>query len=422
MDCKHGSDEAVIRKPELVMPAGDLDKLKTALLFGTDSVYAGGRDFSLRAYAGNLSLDDIGTGAQLAHRQGKRLYITVNILAHNRDIKSLPAFLEALASLEIDGLIVADPGILRMTKLYAPELPITISTQANVSNYEAAAFYRDLGAKRIVLARELSLNEIIDIKRKADIEVEVFAHGAMCVSYSGRCLLSHYMTGRSANSGECAHPCRYSYQVVEQKRPGQYYPVEEDERGSYIFNSRDLCLLPHLPVLIEAGIEAFKVEGRMKSPLYVATVARVYRQAIDRCLTTSRPFSEDEIASWMTELHTVATRPFTDGFIQGDSPSMMDLDKTKVSGRADFCGLVQGYDYHRGWVEIQQRANFGPGDPLQILLPGGDIIDISVSALFDQEGQWLDRARHPLQKVFFAYDRALPEYSILRRAGVSHEG
>ena len=216
--------------------------MTTALLFGADSVYAGGKEFSLRAYAGNLSRDELVAAVGESHRLGKKIYVTVNILAHNRDIGPLPPFLEELDSLGVDGLIVSDPGIFRLARVYCPEIPITVSTQANVSNYESAAFYRDMGAARIVLARELSLEEIIRIKSQVEVELEVFVHGAMCVSYSGRCLLSHYMTGRSANQGACAHPCRYSYQVVEEKRPGQYYPVEEDEHGTYIFNSRDLCL------------------------------------------------------------------------------------------------------------------------------------------------------------------------------------
>ena len=402
-------------RPELVLPAGDLEKLTTALLFGADSIYAGGREFSLRAYAGNLGRDELAAGVSESHRQGKKIYVTVNILAHNRDIGSLPPFLEELADLEVDGLIVSDPGIFRLARLYAPDIPVTVSTQANVSNYESAAFYRDMGAARIVLARELTLDEIILIKSRVEVELEVFVHGAMCVSYSGRCLLSHYMTGRSANQGACAHPCRYSYQVVEEKRPGQYYPVEEDERGSYIFNSRDLCLLPHLPDLIEAGIDAFKVEGRMKSPLYVAAVARVYRQAIDSYISKRRPYSETELRAWLGELTAVATRPFTDGFIGGESSLLMDISKTPIRGRADFCGMVKGYDQRRGWVVVEQRANFGPGDPLQLLLPGGDLISLDLREIFDEEGQKLDRARHPLQKIFFPYDRPLPEGSILRR-------
>ena len=229
----------------------------------------------------------------------------------------LPPYLEELQQMKVDGLIISDPGVMRLASKYAADIPITVSTQANVSNYESAALYRELGASRIVLARELSLDEIAVIKKRIEIELEMFVHGAMCVSYSGRCLLSHYMTGRSANLGACAQPCRYQYSVVEEKRPGQYYPIEEDERGSYIFNSRDLCLLEYIPQLIEAGVDAFKIEGRMKSPLYVAALARVYRQALNRYRSNPCPYSVEVVQAWMTELRAVATRPFTNGFMFG---------------------------------------------------------------------------------------------------------
>jgi len=405
-----------MHKPELVLPAGDLEKLKTALLFGADAVYIGGKEFSLRAFAGNLALSEISSGLDYAHERGKKVYVTVNILAHNRDLVNMPAYLEQLHHLGIDGLIIADPGVIRLANTYAPGIPITVSTQANISNYESAALYRDLGAKRIVLARELTLDEIIDIKNRVDVEVEVFIHGAMCVSYSGRCLLSHYMTGRSANLGACAHPCRYRYHLVEEKRPGQYYPLEEDERGSYIFNSRDLCLLEYLPRLMEAGIDAFKIEGRMKSPLYVASLARVYKQAIDY-YTNSTYYDERKIQSWLDELLAVAARPFTSGFIEGESPLIQDIEKQEILGRSDFCGVVKGYHIDNGMVEVEQRANFGPGDPLQFMLPDGNIIDVELAELFDQEGVSLDRARHPRQRVFIPCGKSIPEYSILRRAG-----
>jgi putative protease len=406
-----------MRKPELVLPAGDFEKLKTALLFGADAVYAGGKEFSLRAFAGNLTLAEISSGLNYAHQQGKKMYITVNILAHNRDINKLPPYLEELAGLGVDGLIISDPGVMRLAKTYAPGVPVTISTQANISNYESAALYRELGASRIVLARELSLPEIIDIKQRVDVKLEVFVHGAMCVSYSGRCLLSHYMTGRSANSGACAHPCRYLYHVVEEKRPGQYYPLEEDERGSYIFNSRDLCLLEYVPQLIEAGIDAFKIEGRMKSPLYVATVARVYSQALDCCINNQRPFTDQELQVWLAELRSVATRPYTNGFIEGESASIQDIEKQEIPGRDDFCGVVKGYDGAKSMVEIEQRANFGLGEPLQFMLPDSNIIDLQLKYLFDAEGNILDRARHPLQRVFIPFAQPIPEHSILRRVG-----
>ncbi len=406
-----------MNKPELVLPAGDLEKLTTALLFGADAVYAGGKEFNLRAYAGNLTMDEISIGVHNAHQQGCKLYITVNILAHNRDIVRLPLYLEELASMEVDGLIVADPGVLKLARTYAPAVPVTVSTQANITNYESAALYRDLGASRIVLARELSLEEISEIKRRVEVELEVFIHGAMCVSYSGRCLLSHYMTGRNANSGACAHPCRYSYRVVEEKRPGQYFPIEEDQRGSYIFNSRDLCLISYLPLLIEAGIDAFKIEGRMKSPLYVATVTRIYRQAMDHYSKNRRVFSDSELYDWLAELNTVAARPFTSGFIEGETEQIMDVDKSQILNRAEFCGVVKSYDSRRGMVEVEQRGNFGPGDLLQILLPQGEVMDFNCGYILDGEGHEMDRARHPLQRVFIPCQQFVPEYSILRKVG-----
>jgi putative protease len=408
--------------PELILPAGDLEKLKTALLFGADAVYTGGKDFNLRAFAGNLTLAEMAAGVAYAHERGKKVYVTVNILAHNRDIYNLPPYLEELQQMRVDGMIISDPGVMRLANKYAGAIPITVSTQANVSNYESAALYRDLGATRIVLARELNLDEIIAIKRRVDIELEMFVHGAMCVSYSGRCLLSHYMTGRSANSGACAQPCRYQYSVVEEKRPGQYYPVEEDGRGSYIFNSRDLCLLEYIPQIIEAGIDALKIEGRMKSPLYVASLARVYRQALDHYLNNNCPYSEEDLQTWMKELEAVATRPFTNGFILGESSHSQDIDKQEMPGRSDFCGIVKQYHFNLGMVEVEQRANFGPGDPLQFMWPNGDILDLNLVKLFDGDGNTLDRARHPLQRVFIPVQPAIPKYSILRRLGKTNEG
>ncbi|PKM76046.1 MAG: peptidase U32 [Firmicutes bacterium HGW-Firmicutes-15] len=410
-----------MQRPELVLPAGDLEKLKTALLFGADAVYLGGKDFNLRAFAGNLTIPEMATGLEYAHTLGKKVYITVNILAHNRDIKRLPPYLEELQQLGVDGLIISDPGVMRLAKKYASSIPVTISTQANVSNYESAAFYQDMGAFRVVLARELTLDEIADIKRQVEIELEIFVHGAMCVSYSGRCLLSHYMAGRNANQGACAHPCRYKYSVVEEKRPGQYYAIEEDERGSYIFNSRDLCLLEYLPQLIDVGVNAFKVEGRMKSPLYVASVARIYRQAIEVYVNQGYRGAAQESQAGMEELWAVATRPFTNGFIEGESPLIQDINRQEMPRRTDFCGMVNGYNPDRRMVEIEQRNNFGPGDLLQFMIPDGRIIDLQLRQLFDAEGNLLDRARHPRQKVFIPFDQPVHENSILRRVGERHE-
>ncbi|MGR6835571.1 peptidase U32 family protein [Syntrophomonas erecta] len=407
--------------PELVLPAGNIEKLKTALLFGADAVYAGGEDYSLRAFAGNLTLEEIREGLRFAHQLGKKLYITVNILAHNHDLANLPVYLEALQEIGVDGVIIADFGIMRMIKRYAPDLPITVSTQANVTNYETAAFLAELGARRVVVARELSLKEIVQIKKKTGLQIEVFIHGAMCVSYSGRCLLSYYMTGRSANQGECAHPCRYHYFLMEEKRPGQYWPIEEDHRGTYIMNSRDLCLLEHIPDLIEAGIDAFKVEGRMKSLLYVASVARVYRQAID-VYQPGKIYDSKQLKLWMDELEGTATRPFTNGFITGEPGYLQDIEKTWRRQRLEFCGIARGYHSNKHCIEVEQRANFGPGDYLQWLLPGGKIQDFSLQNIYDLEGKRMDRARHARQRVLIPSAQPVPEYSILRRVGESYAG
>jgi putative protease len=404
-----------MKQAELLLPAGDLDKLKTAFRFGADAVYVGGKEYSLRAAAANLSLSEINEGLIFAHERGKQLYVAVNILAHNRDLQGLPAYLEGLAQIAVDGLIVSDLGIMKLARQYAPYIPITVSTQANISNYEAAAFYKELGAQRLGLARELLLDEILAIKEKVDVELEIFVHGAMCVSYSGRCLLSHYMTGRSANNGECAHPCRYQYQLVEEKRPQEFYPIEEDERGSYILNSRDLCLLPHLPQLLEAGIDSFKVEGRMKSSLYVAAVTRVYRQAMDTYYESGRAYPETQLRDWMEELQAVATRPFTNGFIAGESPLLQDINRDSVQQRADFCGIVKGYHADDGRLEIEQRANFGPGDDLQLMIADGRILDLDLSVLYDEHGQVIDRARHAKQLVLIPFSQEIAAGSILRR-------
>ncbi|MEA1961864.1 MAG: U32 family peptidase [Bacillota bacterium] len=406
-----------MKKPELVLPAGDLEKLRTACDFGADAVYVGGKAFSLRSFAGNFDSNDMKQGLQYAHARDKKVYAAVNVFAHNRDINNLPNYLEELGAMEVDGFIISDPGVFQLAKKYAPQIPVTISTQANVSNYETVAFYEALNARRVVLARELSLDEMIEIKQQTNTNLEVFVHGAMCVSYSGRCLLSHFMTGRSANQGACAHPCRYRYQLSEEKRPGEYFPIEEDDRGSYILNSRDLCLLEYLPDLIEAGVDAFKVEGRMKSPLYVATVARVYRQAIDVYMENRASYSELQISNWMNELSGIATRPFTNGFVEGESDLIQDINKEELPGNVDFCGVVKGYDADRQLAEVEQRANFGPGEKLEILQAGGAPISLDVKLIMDHEGNSMDRARHPKQRVFLQVPSMVEEGALLRRMG-----
>jgi len=406
-----------MERAELVLPAGDLEKLKTAIIFGADSVYLGGKAFSLRAYAGNLSISEIKEGIEFAHFHGKKVYTAVNVLARNQDFAELPSYLQQLDEIGVDGIIISDPGVLRTASRYAPDLPITISTQASVCNYETAEFYKEMGVKRIVMARELPLEEIVEIKRRVDIEIEMFIHGAMCVSYSGRCLLSHYMTGRSGNRGECAHPCRYQYTLQEEKRPGEFYPIHEDEKGTYILNSRDLCLIEYIPQLLDAGIDVFKVEGRMKSPLYAASTASVYRSAIDRYSETNQGFTWEEIDGWVNELSGTASRPFTNGFIEGESALLQDINKDISHLRVEFCGVVKDYHYEQKLLEIEQRANFGPGEDLELMIPGKGIQVLELSSIYDIQGRKMDRARHPRQRVFIPMDEPIPEGSILRRAG-----
>lgn len=402
------------KMPELLLPAGTLEKGLTGFVYGADSVYAAGQLFGLRAFAGNLSDQDMQVLLQTAQEKGKKIYITVNILAHNNDIELMPAYLEKLASLPVDGLIVSDLGVISLASKYARDLPITVSTQASVTNYAAAAQYKELGAQRIVLARELSLEEIRKIKEKVDIELEIFVHGAMCVSYSGRCLLSHYMTGRDANRGACAQPCRYKYFLQEEKRPGEFFPLAEDERGTYIMNSRDLCLLQYLPALIEAGVDALKIEGRMKSPLYVAMTGRVYRQALDSYQRMRRPFTEEQLQEWLQELSGVATRDFTAGFISGEKTDLQELNRSSKAQTFEFCGIVRDYDADQQRLIIEQRYNFGIGDQLELLLQE-DIIPVQPTAIYDETGASIDRARHPQQIVALPWNRPYRIGALLRR-------
>lgn len=384
------------RKPELVAPAGSMEKLKAAIDFGADAVYLGGHEFGLRAGAENFSLPEMEKGLQIAHRAGRRVYVTVNIFAHNCDIDRMPAYLTELNNIGVDGLIVSDPGVLLLAREFSPDVPVTISTQANVTNYQSAEFYRRQGASRLVLARELSIEEIARIRRTVPIEVEVFIHGAMCLSYSGRCWLSQAMTGRSANRGECAHPCRYRYALVEEKRPGQYFPVMEDERGSYVMNSKDLCTISLIPQLIEAGVDAFKIEGRMKSPYYVAAVVKVYREAIDSFLE-GRPL---DIIGWTRELERVATRPFTTGFALGKPEDAQDIEKTASTRRVMFCGVVKEVDEKNRRILVEQRSPFGVGDHLEILEPNQPLRTEQLLEMYDDELNPTEVARHPQQMVW----------------------
>lgn len=398
-------------RPELVAPAGTLEKAEAAFIYGADAVYLGGTEFSLRAYAGNFTSQQLAEVLLMARARGKKVYVAVNFLAHNEDIGRLAAYLEYLDTLGVDGIIVSDLGVMELASRYAPGIPVTISTQASVANYVTARVYQDMGAKRIVLARELTLQEIAEIRDRVTVELEVFVHGAMCVAYSGRCLLSSFMTGRSGNRGECAHPCRYQYRLVEEKRPGEYFPIEEDDRGTYILNSRDLCLVEHIPELVKAGVNAFKIEGRMKSAHYVATTSRVYREAIQAAVEGR----SGDLAAWRAELGKVGTRPYTTGFLLGPPQEGQDVYKDFKPSREAFCGIVRKYDPERRMALVEQRAPFGREDVVEFLRPEKPGFSMKVEILYDLELEPVERARHAQQLVWLPVPEPLDYFTILRR-------
>ncbi|KLU62866.1 putative protease YdcP precursor [Peptococcaceae bacterium CEB3] len=357
------------KKPELLAPAGDLEKLRYALAYGADAVYIGGTSFGLRAYAGNFSPEEMKEAVLRVHALGKKLYVTVNVFAHEADFDELPDYLSNLARLGVDALIVSDPGVLALAREVAPGIALHLSTQANSTNSYAVRFWQRQGVKRAVLARELSLAELSLVRQRVPGELEMFVHGAMCMSYSGRCLLSNYLTGRDANRGECAQPCRWGYGLVEEKRPGQVFPLEEDERGTYIFNSHDLCLLPHLPLLAPLGIESYKIEGRMKSVHYVASTVKVYREALDVLWEQGEKAFERRLPAWLDELDKVSHRDYSPGFLFGKPRAKEEggtLSRRRAAGGRDYPGenmessnYVREYDFvgvgetEPGWESIQ---------------------------------------------------------------------
>jgi len=403
-----------MKKPELLAPAGSMEKLEVALAYGADAVYLGGPRYGLRMGADNFSSDQLSRAVELAHRRKAMVYITINIFAHNRDFEGLREYVGFLSDIGADGVIVADPGILQLVREEAPGLPIHLSTQANTTNSYAAVFWEDRGVSRIVLARELSLGEIKEIRKRAGVELEVFVHGAMCISYSGRCLLSSYMTGRDANLGDCAQSCRWRYHLVEEKRPGQYFPVLEDHRGTYIMSSRDLCLLAGLPDLAGAGVASFKIEGRVKSVHYVATVVKVYREAIDRLMDNPGGFAVDP--GWLEELGKVSNRDYTTGFLSGDGMLSGHGDVEGIYSRScAFVGMVREYDHKRQLIGVEQRNRFFRGETLEVLCPTGPNRELRVEELFDEGGSPIDSAPHPCQRVYIPSPYPLEEYSLLRR-------
>lgn len=410
-----------MNRPELLAPAGSLEKLKMAVTYGADAVYAGMQEFSLRSASKNFSLEQLKEGLDYAHTRGKRVYVAVNIILHNQDLEQLPHFLEQLAACAPDALIIADMGAFMMAQEFAKNIPLHISTQACNVNWRTVQAWRDMGAKRVVLARELSLEEIGEIHRRVpDVELEAFVHGAMCVSYSGRCLLSNYMAARDGNHGECAHPCRWKYYVMEEKRPGQYMPVHEDEQGTFIYNSKDLNMIGHIPALIQSGLSSFKIEGRVKSEFYVATVTKAYRRAIDRYL--ENPDSWQPEQAELEELLKVSNRRYTTGFYLGKPDEQAQVYESSSYIRTyDVVGLVKGYNPQTGESMVEQRNRFFQGDVLEIVPPDGGYQCLTVGAMKNEEGESITVAPHPKMAVYMDLGGKYPERTMLRRAKTEAE-
>lgn len=410
-----------MKKPELLIPAGSLEVLKTAVVFGADAVYIGGEAFGLRAKAKNFGKEEMEEGIRFAHEYGVKVHVTANILAHNGDLSGAEDYLKELKALKPDALIVADPGIFTIAREICPEIDIHISTQANNTNYGTFRFWGRQGAKRVVSARELSLAEIKEIRENIpeDLEIESFIHGAMCISYSGRCLLSSYFTGRDANQGACTHPCRWKYAVMEEKRPGEYFPVYENERGTYIFNSKDLCMIGHIPEMVDAGIDSFKIEGRMKTALYVATVARTYRKAIDDFLESEEKYRAN-MDWYLAEISKCTYRQFTTGFYFGkpDENTQIYDNNTYVSEYI-YLGIVGGLTRVAGedCARIEQRNKFSVGDAIEIMKPDGTNVAVEVLAMYDEQGQNIESCPHSKQIIDVKLSRTPDIYDILRVEG-----
>ncbi|WP_373262565.1 peptidase U32 family protein [Hungatella hathewayi] len=411
-----------MRKTELLIPAGSLEVLKTAVIYGADAVYIGGEAFGLRAKAKNFTNEEIKEGIAFAHEHGVKVYITANILAHNDDLAGVEAYFGELKEIGPDALIISDPGVFAIARRVIPDMEIHISTQANNTNYGTYRFWYDLGAKRVVTARELSLKEIKEIREHIpeDMEIESFIHGAMCISYSGRCLLSNFMTGRDANQGACTHPCRWKYSIVEEKRPGEYMPVYENERGTFIFNSKDLCMVDHIPEMIDAGIDSFKIEGRMKTALYVATVARAYRRAIDDYQRDPKLY-EANLEWYREEIAKCVNREFTTGFYFGkpDESSQIYENSTYVKDYT-YLGTVASVD-DRGYARIEQKNKFSVGETIEVMKPDGTNSEVVVNAIYAEDGTPQESAPHARQMVDVDLGIAMDPYDILRRCEVGGE-
>ncbi|MDF2538281.1 MAG: yrrO [Herbinix sp.] len=407
-----------IKKPELLIPAGNLEVLKTAVIYGADAVYIGGDLYGLRAKAKNFSMEDMKEGIAFAHQYGKKVYVTANITAHNQDLAGIRTYfkeLKAFGNDRPDALIISDPGVFSIALEEVPEIELHISTQANNTNYETYRFWHKLGATRVVTARELSLEEIIELRAKipTEMEIESFVHGAMCIAYSGRCLLSNYFTGRDANMGACTHSCRWRYHIVEETRPGEYLPIEENERGTYIFNSKDLCMIEYIPELIKAGINSFKIEGRMKTALYVATVARTYRKAIDEFFEDPAIYERNK-AAYMEEIRKGVNRQFTTGFFFG-KPTHEDqiYDSNTYEKEYTYLGTISGEK--NGLYELEQKNKFSVGEVIEVIKPNGATHQTLVKKITDDQGNDMESCPHPSQNIYIDLGMELNNYDILRR-------
>ncbi|MCK9267709.1 MAG: U32 family peptidase [Alkaliphilus sp.] len=402
-----------MKKVELLAPAGDLERLKIAIMYGADAVYIGGQIFGLRAAAKNFTLEELKEGVQYAHERGVKVYITANIIPHNEDLKNLPEYLKTIHEVGVDAVIVSDPGTFTIIKETIPDMEIHISTQANNTNYMTVKFWGDLGASRVILARELSLEEIREIRANVpdNIGLEAFVHGAMCMSYSGRCLLSNYMTGRDANRGECAQPCRWKYNLVEEKRPGEYIQVIEDEKGSYFMNSKDLCMIEYIPEMIESGITSLKIEGRMKTTYYVAMVVKAYRLAIDHYYKDPQNWQFNP--KWMEELKKASHRDFTTGFyFDKPGPDDHHYDNRSYVRDYSFIGLVKDYDTSSGIATIEQRNRFFLGDDIEIIGPREEMA-MAITKMWDEDMNPIYVAPHPQQIIKIKIETPVKENYIL---------
>ena len=407
-------------KPELLIPASSLEVLKTAVIYGADAVYIGGEAFGLRAKAKNFSMEDMKEGIAFAHERGVKVYVTANILAHNEDLDGVRRYFEELKAIGPDALIISDPGVFMIAKEAAPEIERHVSTQANNTNYGTYRFWHELGAKRVVSARELSLKELREIRANIpdDLEIETFIHGAMCISYSGRCLLSNYLAGRDANRGACTHPCRWKYAVMEETRPGEYLPVYENERGTFIFNSKDLCMIEHMDDILTSGIDSLKIEGRMKTALYVATVARTYRRAIDDWFA-SREQYEANMEWYRAEIGKCTTRPFTTGFFYGKPGSDAQIyDSNTYKQEYIYLGIA-GEARPDGWFSLEQKNKFSVGETIEIMKPSGENHEVLVEGITDTEGTVQESAPHARQALFVKLSETPERYDILRKKGES---